>query len=60
MKCDKDCQMTVGKEVEKEHTDDPLVAVEIATDHLEEFPDYYTRLDAMEKEAKAESGEGEE
>ena len=53
-------QVKMGLDVEKEHTDDPLVAVEIATDHLEEFPDYYTRLDAMEKEAKAESGEGEE
>jgi hypothetical protein len=46
----------MGIEVEKEHTDNPMVAVEIATDHLSEIPDYYTRLDAMEKEAK-ESGE---
>jgi hypothetical protein len=53
-------QIKMGLEVEKEHTDNPLIAIEIATDHLEEFPDYYTRLDAMEKEAKAENGEGEE
>lgn len=49
-------QIKKGLEVEKEHTDNPLVALEIATDHLEEFPDYYTRLDKMEKEAKAEMG----
>lgn len=50
-------QVEMGVDVEKEHTEDPLIAIEIALDHLEEFPDYYTRLDAMEKEAKAESGE---
>lgn len=44
MKCDKDCQMTVGKEVEKEHTDDEREARQIASDHIEEKPDYYTRL----------------
>ena len=44
MKCDKECQMTVGQEVEKEHTDDEREARQIATDHVEEKPDYYTRL----------------
>jgi hypothetical protein len=31
---------------------DPEIAKEIAMDHLAEFPDYYTRLDKMEKEAE--------
>ena len=32
--------------------DDPLVTGKIAWAHLNEFPDYYTRLAAMEAEAK--------
>ncbi|MCG2685968.1 hypothetical protein L6258_01190 [Candidatus Parcubacteria bacterium] len=31
--------------------DDPLITGKIALAHLNEFPDYYTRLDEMEKEA---------
>ncbi len=46
-------QVKMGLNVEKEHTNNPLVAVEIATDHLEELPDYYTRLKKMEDDAKA-------
>lgn len=42
-----------GVEVELEHTPDPAIAREIAMDHLTEFPDYYTRLDRMEAEARA-------
>lgn len=54
-------QVLKGMEVEMEHTDDPKVALEIAMDHLEEFGDYYTRLDGMEKEAEADlEGGGEE
>lgn len=45
-------QMEMGKKVEKEHTNNPQVAAEVARDHLEEIPDYYTRLDKMENEAK--------
>ena len=41
-----------GIKVELEHTPDRGVAREIAMDHLTEFPDYYTRLDRMESEAK--------
>lgn len=41
-----------GISVESEHTTSKLVAKLIAKDHLEEIPDYYTRLDKMEKEAK--------
>lgn len=50
-----------GLEVEMEHgtedartnvtEDDPDTTGKIAWAHLNEFPDYYTRLDAMESEA---------
>jgi len=45
-------ELDLGIKIEKEHTTDPKVAREIALDHLTEFPDYYTRLDSMEKKAK--------
>lgn len=45
-------QISKGIKVEKEHTNNPELAKQIAMDHLEEFPDYYTRLDKMEEEAK--------
>ena len=32
--------------------DDPLVTGKIALAHLNEFPDYYERLELMEAEAK--------
>jgi len=54
-------QFQYGLEVELEHgardeqtnvsNDDALVTGKIALAHLKEFPDYYTRLSAMEKEA---------
>lgn len=47
-------QIRMGKKVEKEHTNDPKQAREIAKDHLAEIPDYYTRLNKMEKRAKGE------
>jgi len=47
-------EMQMGLEVEKEHTDDPHVAAQIADDHLEEMPNYYTKLKQMESEGKAE------
>lgn len=43
-------QMKMGEKVELEHTSDHSLAKEIATDHLVEIPDYYTRLADMEKE----------
>jgi len=52
-------QVMIGMGIEMEHTDDPKIALEITMDHLMEIPDYYTRLDKMEKEAEAEGGEGE-
>lgn len=55
-------QFRRGLDVELEHgtvdqntnvTDDnPLMTGKIALAHLNEFPDYYTRLDKMEKEAE--------
>jgi len=44
-------EIKMGIKVEKEHTDDDSIAVEIAKDHLAEIPDYYTRLKKMEDEA---------
>ena len=32
--------------------DDPQITAKIALAHLNEFPDYYTRLEQMEEEAK--------
>lgn len=45
-------QLKRGIEVEHEHSDDDEIAKKIALDHLAEIPDYYTRLDAMEEQAK--------
>lgn len=54
-------QFQMGLEVELEHGardtqtnvtgDDALITGKIALAHLKEFPDYYTRLSAMEKVA---------
>lgn len=45
-------ELDMGIKVEMEHTNDEKKAREIAMDHLVEFPDYYTRLDKMEKEGE--------
>jgi hypothetical protein len=55
-------QFRIGMNVELEHglhdartnvsDDDPHVTGKIALAHLNEFPDYYTRLERMEGEAK--------
>ena len=37
-------ELTKGIQVEMEHTNDPKLAAEIATDHLKEVSDYYTQL----------------
>ena len=39
-------QVSKGKDVESEHTNDPEEQIEIAKDHVEERPDYYDALDA--------------
>jgi len=55
-------QYRMGLDVELEHglvdphtnvtNDDLIMTGKIALAHLNEFPDYYTRLDKMEKEAE--------
>lgn len=44
-------QLLQGIKIEHEHTSDPDEALKIAMDHLSEIPDYYTRLEKMEREA---------
>ena len=61
LKCDLE-QFRMGLDVELEHGlrnpktnftgDDWNLTGKIALAHLNEFPDYYTRLDIMEEEAK--------
>jgi Protein of unknown function (DUF5661) len=61
-------QFRIGMEVEFEHgthdpatnvtDDDPIVTGKIALAHLNEFADYYLRLQKMEAEAEAEGSEG--
>jgi hypothetical protein len=56
----------MGMDVELEHGlqdqatdvthDDPVLTGKIALAHLNEFPDYYTRLERMEAEAKRAHG----
>lgn len=60
-------QFRMGLDVELEHglndpaTDvtgnDPILTGKIALAHLNEFADYYTRLEKMEREAKAEQNQ---
>jgi|694.fasta_scaffold00015_225 hypothetical protein len=45
-------QIKKGKKIESEHTSDEEKQTEIAEDHVSEFPDYYDRIEKMEKEAK--------
>ena len=59
-------QFRMGMDVELEHGlhdlstnvtgDDDVITGKIALAHLNEFPDYYTRLERMEEEAKREHG----
>lgn len=43
-------QLKMGMKVEKEHTKNEDMALDIALQHLGEIPDYYTRLKEMEKQ----------
>lgn len=49
-------QLAMGRKVEMEHTKNPKIANEIAKDHLEEFPNYYTELAKMEKGLEKKTG----
>jgi len=54
-KTDKDYdakQIAMGEKIEKEHTNSAAKAREIARDHLEEFPNYYSALNKMENRLK--------
>ena len=50
-------QILMGIKIEQEHTTNKMIALEITMDHLEEIPDYYTRLQDMEEEAEEEMEE---
>jgi len=63
-------QFRAGMDVEYEHGghdpqtdvtgDDPILTGKIALAHMKEFPDYYERLERMEREAEADwSGKSE-
>ena len=41
-------QLRMGVKIEKEHTNNPRIAKQIAKAHLKEFPSYYTALTKME------------
>jgi hypothetical protein len=45
-------QLDIGEPIEHEHTQDHELAMNIALQHLDEIPDYYTRLKKMEASAK--------
>jgi len=47
-------QLDMGEPIEHEHTKDHDLARDIALQHLDEIPDYYTRLKKMEASAKKE------
>jgi hypothetical protein len=47
-------QLEMGVPIEHEHTKDKTLATDIALQHLDEIPDYYTRLKKMEASAKKE------
>jgi hypothetical protein len=47
-------QLDMGAPIEHEHTKNQKLAIEIALQHLDEIPDYYTRLKKMEASAKKE------
>ena len=61
-------EFRAGMDVELEHGlhdvhtnvtgDDPVATGKIALAHLNEFPDYYTRLKRMEEEARGSLGPG--
>ena len=44
-------QVALGIDIEMEHTNNPEIALYIVLHHLDEIPDYYSRLLKMEEEA---------
>lgn len=47
-------ELLEGIKWEREHTNDNLLALEMAMDHLERISDYYFRLSRMERECVSE------
>jgi len=47
-------ELLEGIKFEREHTSDNLLPLEMAMDHLERIPDYYTRLSRLERECVSE------
>ena len=47
-------QLLEGIKYERQHTTDNLLALELAMDHLETIPDYYTRIARLEWECRSE------
>jgi hypothetical protein len=47
-------QLLDGIKSERDHSKDNMLALELAMDHLEVIPDYYTRLARMEWECQSE------
>jgi Protein of unknown function (DUF5661) len=47
-------QLLEGIKTERDHTRDNLLALELAMDHLEHIPDYYTHLTRMEQQCDSE------
>ena len=47
-------QLDMGIPIEHEHSRNKILATDIALQHLDEIPDYYTRLKKMEASAKKE------
>jgi len=45
-------QLKMGIKIEMEHTKDKIISEKIAKDHLDEDPQYYTHLVAMEDKYK--------
>ncbi|HEU4344016.1 MAG TPA: DUF5661 family protein [Candidatus Binatia bacterium] len=43
-------ELLTGIKIEREHADDNFIALEIAMDHLERIPDYYSRLSRMDRQ----------
>lgn len=47
-------QLIEGIKYERQHTTDNLLALELAMDHLQTIPDYYTRIARLEWECRSE------
>jgi hypothetical protein len=48
-------QLLEGIKMERDHTKDNMLALELAMDHLEHIPDYYTHLTRMEQQCASEN-----